>query len=130
MRPLSVTLLGLICVAMVACSSGSSSTPTAVPTRTPAVPAPATASATETSAVEIKQQNLQFVPTTVRVHVGDVVLFTSSDPSLHMIKVDSTIIAGTQKNGDMVRWKAPSAGQYKVTCDYHPQMTATIDVTP
>lgn len=92
--------------------------------------ATATADNTSVIAASIDQQNLQFVPAAVSVKVGDVVLFTSHDPSLHMIKVDSTIIAGTMKNGDMVRWKAPAPGQYKITCDYHPQMSATINVSP
>lgn len=131
MRRLPIAVIALFCASLFACSGSGSRNPTAVPTRTPAPVRSATpAAANAPVAATIDQQDMQFVPATVSVKTGDVVLFTNSDSALHMIKVDSTIIADTMKKGDAVRWTAPSPGQYRVTCDYHPQMSATITVSP
>lgn len=131
MRRLPIAVVALICASLFACSGNGAGNSTVVPTRTPAAVPSATPAGANTLviAASIDQQNLQFVPPIVSVKPGDVVLFTNSDSALHMIKVDSTIIADTMKKGDTVRWTAPSPGQYRVTCDYHPQMSATIDVS-
>lgn len=132
MRRIALISLAFVCSSLFACSGQGQRDSTAVATRTPAAAASASVSPGNTpeAAATIDQQNLQFVPATVSVKTGQVVLFTNSDSALHMIKVDSTIVAGTMKKGDTIRWTAPTPGQYPVTCDYHSQMSATITVTP
>jgi plastocyanin len=90
----------------------------------------ASSAGTGKPAATIDQKNLQFVPTTVSVKVGDTVAFKNSDPVLHTVDINGTNVTGNMKDGDVTRWQTPAPGTYVLTCDYHPQMRATIIVMP
>ncbi|HEY5476138.1 MAG TPA: cupredoxin domain-containing protein [Tepidiformaceae bacterium] len=88
--------------------------------------------ATKTSipdgAPQIDQKNLTFMPNKLTVKVGDTVYFLNSDSVIHTIDVSGKNISGNMKPGQVVTWQFPKAGQYKISCDYHPAMNATITV--
>ncbi|MBA4181150.1 MAG: hypothetical protein C0506_11225 [Anaerolinea sp.] len=77
-------------------------------------------------APEIDQDNLAFKPDKLTVKAGDKVYFKNSETALHTVTIDGKNISGNMKKGDVVVWTAGTAKTYKVTCDYHPQMNATI----
>jgi plastocyanin len=80
-------------------------------------------------APEIDQKNLEFTKDSLSVKVGDTVYFHSQDDAIHTVDVNGTNESGTMHNGDTFAWKAPSAGTYQITCDFHPDMHATITVS-
>jgi plastocyanin len=132
--PLLVALtLAAVLPLAIACGSGDSSGDDGVPTvetrdgggnptQQPSVEGPVTA--------EIDQEDLTFIPEKVTLKVGEVLLIKNSETAIHTANIDGKNITGNMKKGDEVRWKATAPGEYKVTCDYHPQMKATITVTP
>jgi plastocyanin len=77
---------------------------------------------------EIDQDDLSFKPDELTVSVGEVVLFKNSETALHTVTIDGENISGNMREGDTVEWTAEEAGEFEVTCDYHPQMHATITV--
>ncbi len=81
-------------------------------------------------AAEIDQYNLEFVPAQVTVRVGEVVLIKNGETAIHNAVVNGKNVTGNMKKGDTIPWKAPAAGEYTVTCDYHLLMKATIVVIP
>ena len=64
----------------------------------------------------IDQEKLEFVPETLEATASQTIYFKNSESPVNM------------RRGDVIAWKAPRPGQYQVTCDYHPQMKATIIV--
>lgn len=123
----------VLMVAGVAAACGgddNTSTPTKAAT-TVATASASTASGSATTvatAAEIDQDNLSFKPSKVTVKVGDKILIKNSESALHTFNVDGKNLSGNMKKGDTYVWTATKAGEYKVTCDYHPQMNATITV--
>ncbi len=110
--------------ALAACGGSDDSTPadgngTPVPTAAKEVTIPA-------GAPFIDQENLAFKPDKLTVKAGDKVYFLNSDTAIHTVTIDAKNVSGTMKKGDVVVWAAPAAGTYKITCDFHPQMKATI----
>ncbi len=110
-----------------ACGGGDSSssggtTPGAGKTTAPKVTVPP-------GAPEMDQINLTFTPDKITAKVGENVYFKSSETTIHTVNVNGKNISGNMKKGDVVIWKASAAGEYKITCDYHPQMKATVVVT-
>jgi len=81
-------------------------------------------------AVVIDQQDLTFKPGSVTVKTGTQVYFKNSESTFHTVTIQGKNISGIMKKGSVVVWTAPAPGTYKVGCDYHPQMHATITVTP
>lgn len=79
-------------------------------------------------APEIDQKDLKFVPDKLEVKVGDKVYFRNSEAAIHTVNVNGKNLTGNMKKGDVYVWTAESPGEYKLTCDYHPQMRATITV--
>ena len=59
----------------------------------------------------------------------EAVALGDSEAVIHTANVNNKNISGNMKKGDAVPWIARSPGEYKVTCDYHPLMKATIVVT-
>src|SRR3990172_727421 len=107
----------------VACGSDPGDAPPTAPTKS----APAQ-SHTEHSA-EIDQQKMAFVPARVSVKVGETVLIKNSETAIHTGNINGKNITGNMKKGDSIPWTATEPGEYAVTCEYHPQMKATIVVT-
>jgi plastocyanin len=87
------------------------------------------AAADVNAVAEIDQKNLTFIPAQVTVKVGETVLIKNSESAIHTGNVNGKNITGNMKKGDTVPWVAKEPGEYKVTCDYHPQMKSTIVVT-
>lgn len=78
----------------------------------------------------IDQQDLTFKPGAVTVKTGGQIYFKNSEATFHTVTIQGKNISGIMKKGSIVVWTAPAPGTYKVGCDYHPQMHATITVTP
>jgi plastocyanin len=94
-------------------------------------PAKATASTQATvpaGAPVIDQDKLKFIPGELKVKVGEKVYFTNSETALHTVDVNGKNESGNMKKGDIFTFEFPAAGEYKITCSYHPQMKATIIV--
>jgi plastocyanin len=78
---------------------------------------------------EIDQDNLQFKPQELCVAAGQKVLFRNSESAIHTVTIDGKNESGNMKKGDTLEWTPPSGGKtYKITCDYHPQMRASVSV--
>ncbi len=77
-------------------------------------------------APQIDQDNLTFKPDKVTAQVGETVYFLNSESAIHTVNVNGKNISGNMKKGAVVTWKGQTVGEYKITCDYHPQMKATV----
>jgi plastocyanin len=77
----------------------------------------------------IDQDKLQFIPKELSVKVGETVYFKNSETALHTVNIDGKNVSGNMKKNDVFTWVFQQPGSYKITCDYHPQMKATITVT-
>ncbi|MEJ5220625.1 MAG: cupredoxin domain-containing protein [Tepidiforma sp.] len=78
----------------------------------------------------VDQDKLKFIPETLRVKVGETVYFKNSETALHTVNIDGKNVSGNMKKNDVFTWVFQEPGSYKITCDYHPQMKATITVDP
>jgi plastocyanin len=85
-------------------------------------------SVTAASSAKIEQKDLSFKPDQLSVKTGETVTFTNNDAALHTVVINGKNESGTMKTGDTFQWKSPSAGTYKVTCAFHPEMHAEITV--
>jgi len=133
LRFAGVALATLALAVGVACGSDNEgSTPTAAP-QLETKPGDATRSAVPAAhtghAAEIDQQEMMFVPARVSVKVGETVLIKNSETTIHTGNINGKNITGNMKKGDSTAWTAKAPGEYAVTCDYHPQMKATISVS-
>ena len=90
------------------------------------VPTAAQGGTVPAGAPVIDQQDLAFKPDKLTVKAGDKVYFLNSETALHTVTVEGKNVSGTMKKGDVAVWTVPNAGTFKVTCDFHPQMKATI----
>ena len=79
-------------------------------------------------APEMDQDNLTFKPSKLSVKVGQKVYVKNSESALHTVNMNGKNESGNMKQGAVFVWTPTKAGQYKVTCDYHPQMNAVITV--
>ena len=125
-REIALLILPIALIAA-ACGGGGNDSAASPAIKTPASTTTSAAS-DQSAAAEIDQVNLTFTPGKVTVKVGERVRFKSSDDAIHTVNINGKNISGNMKKGDVVYWTAPAAGTYKVTCDYHPQMNATITV--
>lgn len=79
-------------------------------------------------APHIDQDDLKFKPTRLSVAAGEKVYFANSETAIHTVTVDGKNLSGNMRKGDLFEWTPATAGEYKITCDFHPQMKATITV--
>ena len=124
--------LPLLLVAGVACGGGNTgasagSTPQVRTKPDSARSAPKSAADVK-AAAEIDQKDMTFIPAQVSVKVGDTVLIKNSETTIHTGNINGKNITGNMQKGDSVAWTALAVGEFKVTCDYHPLMKATIVV--
>ena len=76
----------------------------------------------------VDQDNLKFSPSSITVKVGEDVYFKNSETAVHTVTIEGKNESGTMKKDDVFTWKAPSAGEFDITCDFHPQMKSKITV--
>ena len=76
----------------------------------------------------VDQDSLKFIPTSLKVKVGDIVYFKNSETALHTVTIEGKNESGNMKKDAVFTWTPKTAGDYKITCDFHPQMKATITV--
>jgi plastocyanin len=109
--------------AFAACGGGGDDSTTAdgtqKPSGNPSIPA---------GSPYIDQDNLAFKPSKLTVKVGDKVYFDNSESALHTVTINGKNESGTMKKGAIYVFTAPAAGTYKITCDFHAQMNATLTV--
>jgi len=98
---------------------------TAVATTTATSASP---SAAASGGAEIDQDNLAFNPGKLTVKSGEKVTFKNAESALHTVDINGKNESGNMKKGAILEWTAGAPGQYKITCEYHPQMNATITV--
>jgi plastocyanin len=79
-------------------------------------------------APQIDQKGLEFIPNKLSVKAKQKVYFKNSETAIHTVTINGKNISGNMKRDEVVEWTPTAAGDYKVTCDYHPQMKATITV--
>ena len=131
---LALTALALFGLAAACGGDDKTSTPTsaAIPTSPTGSNSPAATAGAGTipaGAAEIDQDGLAFKPDKLTVKTGEKVYVKNSESALHTFTVNGKNESGNMKKGDVFAWAPPAAGTYKITCDFHPQMNATITVS-
>lgn len=76
----------------------------------------------------IDQDRLKFTPGALTVTTGKTVYFLNSESAFHTVTINGRNESGDMKKGAVFAWTPPAPGTYRVTCDVHPQMRATITV--
>jgi plastocyanin len=118
----------LLAAVGVACGGGDDTSKTANTTTAGTAPGQSAVTTVPAGAPLIDQENLTFKPSKLTVKVGEKVYFMNSESAIHTVNINGKNISGNMKKGSIVVWTFSQAGQYKITCDYHPQMNATITV--
>lgn len=77
----------------------------------------------------VDQDNLKFIPSKLTSKVGETIYFKNSETALHTVTIDGKNESGFMKKDAVFQWTPQKAGDYKITCDLHPQMKSTITVT-
>jgi plastocyanin len=96
-------------------------------------PSPSAASRPTSDQVQVKQIDRRFLPDLVVVPVGSTVSFPNMDPIFHNIfslSRPKTFDLGTYDKGETRKVQFPKPGIVDVYCHLHPNMAATIVVTP
>lgn len=96
-------------------------------------PVPSNDAAANREPVQIEQINRRFSPDLVVVPVGSTVSFPNMDPIFHNIyslSKPKTFDLGSYDRGQTRRVQFPKPGIVSVYCHLHPNMAATIVVTP
>ncbi len=76
----------------------------------------------------IDQDNLTFLSGELTVAPGATVYLKNSEAAVHTVTIEGKNVSGVMRQDDTLAWTPPGPGTYRVTCDYHPQMRATITV--
>lgn len=76
----------------------------------------------------VDQKDLKFIPAKITVNSGEKVYFKNSETALHTVTINGKNESGNMKKDQVFEWTPPAAGEYKITCDFHPQMKSTITV--
>ena len=88
----------------------------------------ATPAATGTPPHEVVIQALQYVPQTLTVHRGDVVVWTNKDPFPHTVTALGAFDSHSIAAGASWRFTAKKAGTYDYICTLHSNMKGTLQV--
>lgn len=89
-----------------------------------------TLAAVAPGAKRIVQDNLSFKPNTLAVFQGEKVTFTNEESTIHTVDINGKNESGTMKKGDTFEYTPDVPGRYAITCEFHPQMKATLIVVP
>ena len=76
----------------------------------------------------VDQDGLKFHPSSLTVPGGEKIFFKNSETTVHTVTINGKNESGTMKADAVFEWTPPAAGEYKITCEFHPQMKATITV--
>lgn len=79
-------------------------------------------------AAVVDQDNLAFRPKKLLVRPGETVYFVNSESAVHTVTIDGKNESGTMKRNDVFMWTPSRTGEYKITCDFHAKMRATVVV--
>lgn len=99
----------------------------------PAGARPASLDATAAAPVEVVQLGRRFLPNVLVVPVGSTVSFPNMDPIFHNVfslSKAKTFDLGSYDKGDTRKVTFSKPGVVDIYCHLHPNMTATIVVTP
>jgi plastocyanin len=77
----------------------------------------------------IVQEDIEFKPGELEVQEGETVYFTSEDAAIHTVTINGNNESGTMREGDVFEWEPPQTGEFDITCDFHPEMQATVTVS-
>jgi len=115
---------------LVAACSGASPTPSAAPTAAPSEAPPASSGGIAgEEAVTIK--GFAFAPAALSVKVGTAVTWTNRDSATHTVTFDTgSDTSGNLSNGGSYSETFSTAGTFPYHCAIHPNMKATVTVTP
>ncbi len=71
----------------------------------------------------------KFVPATLRIAPGDIVVFSNRDDTEHTVSSDNRMFdTGPVRPGESIRIGFPDAGQHRYHCRLHPRMKGRIIV--
>ena len=87
---------------------------------------PTAAAAGRTHEVAIKA--LAYVPQTLTVKPGDVVVWTNQDPFPHTVTAPGVFDSGSIAAGKSWRYKVKQAGTHPYVCTLHSNMKGTLQV--
>jgi plastocyanin len=76
----------------------------------------------------IDQRGLAFRPSSITARVAEPVYFKNSETAIHTVTINGKDESGMMKKNDLFIWTPSAAGAYKITCELHPQMKATVIV--
>jgi plastocyanin len=76
----------------------------------------------------VDQKSLKFIPSKLTVSAGETVYFVNSETAVHNVAVNGKDVTGVMRRNDVFAWTAEKPGEYKLTCDFHPQMKSTVIV--
>jgi len=87
--------------------------------------------ASVSAAVNVKIANFAFGPSAVTVKAGTTITWTNNDSAPHTATSASGLFnSGNLNKGQSFSFKFTEPGTYPYVCVYHPNMKATITVTP
>ena len=87
---------------------------------------PSAAAADRTHEVTIKA--LAYVPETLTVKRGDVVVWTNQDPFPHTVTAPGAFDSGSIAAGKSWRYKVKQAGTHPYVCTLHSNMKGTLQI--
>ncbi len=128
-RRAALTLPALVLALGIGAACGGNGSETAPANGGSTATEPAAASpAIPDGAPVIDQKSLKFSPNKVTVKAGDAVYFRNSETAVHNVTVDGEDVTGMMRRGAIASYKFETAGEYKLSCQFHPQMKATVVV--
>jgi plastocyanin len=78
---------------------------------------------------EVVIKNLQFKPATIKVKVGQTVIWTNKDDRDHSIAAkDKSFGTDNLKPGQAYEYTFTKPGKYRYSCTYHPRMKGEVNV--
>jgi plastocyanin len=123
----------LVALLVPSCGGSSTSTPAAPQTpTTTTTPPPATGVADLTITIIGDRQSMSFSPANATLKVGQTVAWRNTDTDLHTATQDSRgFDTGTvPRGGTSAPLAMTTAGTFPYHCSFHPDMVATLSVTP
>ena len=76
----------------------------------------------------IEEDDLKFKPSSITIAAGEELFFWNAESAPHNVVLEGEDLSGNMRKGDVFSMSFPEAGEYRITCDYHPQMRLTVTV--